>query len=81
MQLLFRVRNDVVHYRMKFKNDVDDLPKYVKELEQRKIALPKLPDGGDFIWIDKICSTEGIRWAHNTACRIVHTLAGFAPNF
>lgn len=81
MQLLFRIRNDVVHYRMKFPKDKNDLPKYVNELEKRKIALSSPePDKGDFIWVHKICTTEGIRWANNTICKTVHKLVDFVSD-
>ena len=81
LQLLFRVRNDVVHYKMKFPNSSDGLPKYVKDLVSRKIALQSpAPGKGDYPWISKICTTEGIRWANNTVCRAVKKLVSFVPD-
>ncbi|MHC4443782.1 MAG: hypothetical protein ACYTBZ_06090 [Planctomycetota bacterium] len=74
MDLLIRIRNEMVHYKME-----DKIPKYVKNLEEREIALPAQPEGGDFAWIHKLSSTEGIRWAHNTVSAMVNTLTDFIP--
>lgn len=71
--LLVQVRNDIVHFKMKMQ-----APKYVHELSQRKIALVKTVDEA-VPWPMKLSSTEGIRWAHNTACAVVQTLVEFTP--
>jgi hypothetical protein len=75
--LLVRVRNDIVHYKMQ-----ENPPKYIADLSQRGIALTSdhLRNGGpDYLWPQKLSSTEGIRWAHNTACKVIHKLVEFIP--
>ena len=73
--LLLRVRNDFVHYKM-----YRSPPKYVKALEQRSIALSTGRKEADYAWVHKLSSSEGIRWAHNTACRVVQALAQMIPD-
>ena len=71
--LLCRVRNDIVHFMMQCQE-----PKYVRTLCHRKIALVDRPDEiGP--WPHKLSSSEGIRWAHNTACAVAHQLVSFIP--
>jgi len=75
--LLVRVRDDLVHYKMKQK-----APKYLADLSQRRIALTseQVHSGGqDYAWPHKLSSTEGIRWAHNTACKVVHKVVECIP--
>lgn len=74
--LLIRVRNDVIHYKMG-----STPPSYVQPLSDRGIALTtdKAHGGVDYVWPHKLSSTEGIRWAHNSACRTVNALVGFIP--
>ncbi len=72
--LLVQVRNDFVHYKMKMK-----APKYVKDLTQKAIALPEYPNGIEDIWVHRLSSSEGIRWAHNTACRTVQAFSSMIP--
>jgi hypothetical protein len=79
MTILLKIRNDFVHYKIKFRKGLDDAPNHIKQLEKRKIALPRPDGGGDFDWTSKICTTEGIRWAHNTSCRVIYALVSFAP--
>jgi hypothetical protein len=75
---LVRVRNEVVYYKMEF-----GTPKFVSELTQRGIALSFEPPPGwaevPTAWAVALSSTEGIRWAHNTACSIVGELSRLAP--
>jgi len=71
--LLCRVRNDVVHFKMQFQE-----PKYVRALCDRKIALVEEPDE-EGPWPHKLSSSEGIRWAHNTACAVARQLVSFIP--
>jgi hypothetical protein len=76
-QILVKLRNEIVHYKMSGPE-----PTVVRDLEQRGIALAKpenAPEGADYLWVQKISCTEGIRWANNTACRVVHKFAGFVP--
>lgn len=72
--LLCRVRNDIVHFKMQLRKT----PKYVQTLAQRRIALVESADeAGPWPW--KLSSTEGIRWAHNSACSVAGKLATFIP--
>lgn len=78
MALLIQLRNELVHYKMRVKP-----PKLVKDLAQRKIAVPVPHDqekGGPIPWADRVCTLEGIRWAHNTVCSTVDALVNLAPN-
>ena len=71
--LLCKVRNDIVHFKMQFAQ-----PKYIDALAQRGIALTT-GEPADYPWPAKISCTEGIRWAHNTACRTAIQLIEFIP--
>lgn len=74
MALLIKVRNDLVHFKMPFTP-----PKYLHSLGMRRIALVARESGGaDYPWPSKLNCSEGIRWAHNTACETVHKLVSFA---
>ena len=76
-RLLVKVRNDLVHYKMQ-----GSPPKYIADLSQRRIALTNdqvSTMGVDYLWPQKLSSTEGIRWAHNTVCKVVHKLVEFIP--
>lgn len=75
MRLLVKVRNDFVHYRLR-----DSAPPCIAVLEQRGIALPSLPSGADYVWVHKVSTSEGIRWANNTACAVARTLVTFIPD-
>lgn len=70
---LCSVRNDVVHFKMH-----DKAPKYIQDLEQRKIALVESV-GEPAPWPWKLACTEGIRWAHNAASNVAQGLAAFIP--
>ncbi len=77
--LLLKVRNEVVHYKR------GAPPKFINEFVARGLALsarfreehPDAPLAQPWAW-DLQC-TEGIRWAHNTACRIAQDLAARVP--
>jgi len=75
MRLLIKVRNDFVHFKMK-----DKAPRYIKPLQDRGIALPAHPKGGDYIWVHKLSSSEGIRWANNTVYQVAKALVDFIPD-
>ena len=74
--LLIKIRNDFVHYKMKGKS-----PKYLQALDDRGISLvsPTKNSEADYAWPHKVSSSEGIRWAHNTACSVVQELVSFIP--
>lgn len=76
---LIRVRNDFVHFKM-----IEKERKYMCGLEKRGIVLKGVQPaqrsvGGDpgliLTFVEKLSSTEGIRWAHNTACKTAWELA------
>jgi hypothetical protein len=78
MKLLVRLRNDLVHYKM------GGRPHYVRDLAQRGIAI-RVPaaeeeaGGGPMPWVDRVSTSEGIRWAYNTACATVHAVVALMP--
>jgi len=71
MRQLIKVRNEVVHYKMGFGK-----PKFLRPLQDRRIAfdLPGEP------WVECLSSSEGIRWAHNTACETIGKMIAFLPS-
>jgi hypothetical protein len=69
MNLLIKLRNFLVHYKMDF-----DFPKPVKDLQQRGIALASASES----WAICVSTTEGIRWAHNTVCETLKRIISFA---
>ncbi len=71
MQLLIKVRNAFVHYKMKF-----EIPSFLKPLQDLGIALKWEP----MPWASALSTSEGIRWAHNTACCTMRELLGFLPD-
>lgn len=76
MSLLIKARNDVVHYKM-----ASNPPKYLKHLEDRNIALSPHPSlRGEMAWIHKLCTSEVIRWANNTATKVAYAIVQFMPN-
>ena len=77
MALLIKIRNGFVHFKMK-----PLPPKFLKTLDQRGISITAkhVPDDADFAWTQKLSSSEGIRWAHNTVCKIIQGLAQFASD-
>ena len=76
MAILIKIRNTFVHYKMKY-----EAPKFIKDLDEKRITLKsnKQDNNVDFAWAHKLSSSEGIRWAHNTACNVIQTLARYAP--
>lgn len=76
MKMLIKIRNDFVHFKMK-----PTIPKYVTDLDKRGITLKfeTAKKNVDFAWTHKLSSSEGIRWAHNTACKVIARLVSYAP--
>ncbi|MBI5215841.1 MAG: hypothetical protein HY960_08815 [Ignavibacteriae bacterium] len=76
MVLLIKIRNDLIHYKMQ-----SQPPKYIMPLNERGIILPALDieNSLDYLWQHKLNCSEGIRWAHNTACKVVNSLYDFIP--
>jgi hypothetical protein len=78
MDLLVKLRNELVHYKMNTKP-----PTFIKQLAQRKIAMgvpAEEESGGLHPWADRVSTLEGIKWAHNTACAIVMAVLALAPS-
>lgn len=76
-RMLVSVRNALVHYKMR-----GGPPAFLRPLVERGIALP-VPDnihGDDYIWIDKISSSEGLRWAYNTVAATLQAVVSLAPD-
>lgn len=81
-RMLVAVRNEIVHYKMD-----DKRPSFVRDLNQRKIGLDTKPPKGfedkaycAQPWASDISSTEGIRWAHNTAASMIRHLIELMPH-
>jgi len=82
MRQLIKVRNELVHYKLKgaMTKDQNPIPKFVQDLVERRIALSydeKNPHG--YVWPQLLACSEGIRWAHNTACRTAHAMTDLVP--
>ncbi|MBE3143702.1 MAG: hypothetical protein IMZ61_07250 [Planctomycetes bacterium] len=80
-RMLVAVRNEIIHYKMDA-----TWPSFVRDLNQRKIGLDrKPPKGSDAIvmcaqpWASEISTTEGIRWAHNTAIGMMQHMIEIMP--
>lgn len=72
--MVIKVRNDLVHYKMK-----GEPPKYLQDLDQRGISLRANTSeiDADYLWPHKLSCSEGIRWAHNTACSTVTEIVSY----
>jgi hypothetical protein len=78
MRLLIKLRNELVHYKMKEKP-----PTAVGVLARRNIVFRVPPEqemGGPHPWADRVSTLEGIRWAHNTVCETAAALLNLIPN-
>ncbi len=79
-QMLARLRNDIVHFKGR-----KGTPPYISELAARHFSLHSQQTlemlGGNKgqPWPSLVQCTEGIRWAHNTACRTVRAVIASAP--
>lgn len=77
MLLLIKVRNDLIHYKMSFNK-----PTYLKHLDDQGISLKAgvaSETQADYPWASKLQSSEGIRWAHNTACYTINSILNLIP--
>lgn len=79
-KMLVAVRNDLVHFKMKFYGHGEE-PGYAKTLSQRGLLLPKpaSPHMG-FLWPAELLTSKAALWAHNTACRMVRTFMDMADD-
>jgi hypothetical protein len=71
--LLSKVRNEIVHFKMQFA-----VPKFVQTLSAKGVALTT-SEPANYPWPARLSCTEGIRWAHNTACRMATALTELIP--
>jgi len=67
MNYLINVRDSFVHYKMGFEAEYKGAFEY---LIQKGIALNS-PNGPSRFWVSDLSTVEGIRWAHNTALKIM----------
>lgn len=67
MNFLIKVRNSFVHYKM----ELEPEEKVVFDDLVRKGVAIKSPDNPNRFWANDLCTFEGIRWAHNTALKII----------
>lgn len=78
-ELLVKIRNDIIHYKMPFYDERNLDPPWAKELFSKGLFLSEpvivppdpLPNENKRIWIDEICTLKAARWAHNTTCTII----------
>jgi hypothetical protein len=75
MVLLIQVRNYLTHYKT-----TKTPKKSFNDLEQRRITLQDQTPGATFTWAGKFNCTEGVRWAHNTACNTITELMNFSES-
>ncbi len=67
MHHLINVRNSFVHYKMGYEAEYKEAFDY---LISKGIALNS-PDGPSRFWTSDLSTFAGIRWAHNTALKII----------
>ncbi|MBN1918715.1 MAG: hypothetical protein JW889_12475 [Verrucomicrobia bacterium] len=82
MRRLIRVRDELVHYKLKepLAAAGDPIPNFVLDLVQKRVALGYGEQNHQgYAWPDLLECSEGIRWAHNTACRTAHGLKARVP--
>jgi hypothetical protein len=67
MNYLIKVRDSFVHYKMKLEPENEGIFDY---LVRKGIAI-KSPNDPNRFWANDLCTFEAIRWAHNTALKII----------
>jgi len=67
MNYLIKVRDSFVHYKMAIEPEDKGIFDY---LVRKEVAL-KSPNNPSRFWANDLCTFEGIRWAHNTALKII----------
>jgi hypothetical protein len=80
MAVLVRLRNDLVHYKMRTQT-----PGYLTRL--RELGVAQEPDlefsdparHGIYGWTEEISTLRGILWAHNIVCATVKALGDLMP--
>jgi hypothetical protein len=74
MRRLIDVRNDLVHYDME-----KEWPEYIEIFLKEKIGLSTLEPNAFEPWPEILSTSEGIRWANNTASEMAHALYQLLP--
>jgi hypothetical protein len=74
MNYLIKVRDSFVHYKMGFETEYKGALDY---LARKGIALNSSDDPNRF-WVLDLSTLEGIRWAHNTALKIIKDIIDIA---
>lgn len=67
MNYLISVRDSFVHYKMGYEAEYKGAFDY---LTRKGVALNS-PDSPNRFWVSDLSTFEGIRWAHNTALKII----------
>lgn len=67
MNYLINVRDSFVHYKMGYEAEYKGAFDY---LTKKGVALNS-PDSPSRFWVSDLSTFEGIRWAHNTALKII----------
>jgi hypothetical protein len=74
MKLLIDVRNDLVHYKME-----NEWPGYMETFIKGGIGLNALEPKAFEPWPEVLSTSEGIRWANNTASEMAHAMYRLLP--
>lgn len=74
MNYLIKVRDTFVHYKMALEPEDKGIFDY---LLKKGIAL-NTPNNPSRFWANDLCTFEGIRWAHNTALKIIKGIIDIA---
>jgi hypothetical protein len=74
MDYLIKVRDTFVHYKMELEPENKGVFDY---LVRKGVAL-KSPANPNRFWANDLCTFEGIRWAHNTALKIIKDIIDVA---
>jgi hypothetical protein len=77
MNRLIKVRDAFVHYKMKLEPEDERIEGIFDYLVKKGIAL-KSPNDSNRFWADDLRTIEGIRWAHNTALKIIKDIVDAA---
>jgi hypothetical protein len=74
MNYLIKVRDSFVHYKMATEPEYQGIFSY---LVREGVALNS-PNNPNRFWAHDLCTFEGIRWAHNTALKIINEIIDVA---
>jgi hypothetical protein len=74
MNYLINVRDSFVHYKMGYEAEYKGAFDY---LTKKGVAIDS-PDSPSRFWVSDLSTFEGIRWAHNTALKIIKDIIDMA---